>query len=108
MKRIRKSDPEPQALTDFKQRFQHAPAEQTWAKFKTQAQRRNNVKDQLRQDQRGLCCYCENTLIPEDESVEHFIARSAAPSRELDWANLLLLTSLWDRLHLFWCYRAKS
>ena len=44
----------------------------------------------MRQDQRGLCAYCENTLIPQDESVEHFIAKSAEHSRELVWANLLL------------------
>jgi|GEM_PF-2513177 len=90
MKRIRKSELEPPALTAYKDRFQHAPTQQTWAKFKTQALRRNNIKDQLRHDQRGLCCYCENTLLPDDESVEHFIARNVDHNLELEWSNFLL------------------
>jgi uncharacterized protein (TIGR02646 family) len=90
MKRICKTVREPQALAEYKQKFQLAPSEQTWSKFKKQAERRNSVKNELRRDQRGLCCYCENTLISADESVEHFIPRSADHSLELNWSNLLL------------------
>ena len=97
MKRIQKSLPEPLALTEYKQRFAQAPNSLTWSNFKSQAQRRNEVKDRLRHDQRGLCCYCENTFLPEDESVEHFISRTADHSLELDWTNLLLCCSGGER-----------
>ncbi len=90
MKRVLKAEEEPTALTEYKTRFDDAPAERTWSKFKKARERRDQVKKQLRTDQRGLCAYCENTLIPDDESVEHFVARSVDHGRELDWANLLL------------------
>jgi uncharacterized protein (TIGR02646 family) len=90
MKRVLKVQTEPQALTDYKRRFADAPAQLIWTKFKKQTARRESVKKQLRDDQRGLCAYCETALIPEDESVEHFVARDADHGRELDWSNLLL------------------
>lgn len=90
MKRVLKAHKEPSALSDYKARFVHAPAEHTWAKFKKATGRRERVKADLRRDQRGLCAYCENTLIPDDESVEHFVAREADHNLELDWTNLLL------------------
>jgi uncharacterized protein (TIGR02646 family) len=90
MKRVKKSEAEPVALLAYKQRFASAPNQLTWNNFKKQTNRREQVKAQLREDQRGLCAYCENTLIPEDESVEHFEPRDANHNRELDWSNLLL------------------
>ncbi len=93
MKHIRKSQPEPQELADYRARFAAAPKPPTWNDFKADPRRREPVKTRLRQDQRGLCAYCENTLIPQDESVEHFVAKSVDHSRELDWSNLLLCCS---------------
>lgn len=90
MKRVLKTQGEPAALADYKARFAAAPAEHTWSKFKRERERREQVKAQLRTDQRGLCAYCENALIPEDESVEHFVARYIDHLKELDWTNLLL------------------
>jgi len=90
MKRVLKAQQEPPELTTYRERFACAPAEQIWTKFKKAKERRERVKKQLRDDQRGLCAYCENALIPDDESVEHFVARDADHGRELDWANLLL------------------
>jgi uncharacterized protein (TIGR02646 family) len=90
MKRVLKTQQEPPALAEYKARFAQAPAERIWTKFKTATERREQVKAQLRNDQRGLCAYCENALIPKDESVEHFVARDADHGRELDWTNLLL------------------
>lgn len=97
MKRVLKSLTEPPSLAEYKQRFQKAPANWTWVQFKKQDARREEVKTQLRIDQRGLCAYCENSLIPEDESVEHFVARDADHSRELDWTNLLICCSGGER-----------
>ena len=90
MKRIRKSESEPQELAEYRKRFAKAPALQTWERFKKDRKRRDPVKQRLRQDQRGLCAYCENSLVPDDESVEHFRPKSANPALELDWPNLLL------------------
>ena len=77
-----KSEAEPASLTEYKQRFQKAQENWTWVQFKKQSARREDVKTQLRADQRGLCAYCENSLIAEDESVEHFVSRDADQSRE--------------------------
>ena len=90
MKHVRKSEPEPEELAKYRQRFAKAPALQTWEGFKKDGERRDAVKQRLRQDQRGLCAYCENSLVPDDESVEHFLPKSANPALELDWSNLLL------------------
>lgn len=97
MKRVLKSQAEPPSLTEYKQRFQKAPANWTWVQFKKQDARREGVKTQLRADQRGLCAYCENALIPQDESVEHFVARDTDHALELDWTNLLLCCSGGER-----------
>jgi uncharacterized protein (TIGR02646 family) len=90
MKRVRKSHSEPQELADYRVRFAAAPRPPTWKEFTADPRRREPVKKRLREDQRGLCAYCENRLVPEDESVEHFVPKSADHARELDWSNLLL------------------
>ena len=97
MKGVRKSANEPPELAEFRQRHEKAPALQTWKKFKTAKPRREAVKARLRNDQRGLCAYCEINLIPMDESVEHFVPRDTDHSRELDWTNLLLCCSGGER-----------
>jgi uncharacterized protein (TIGR02646 family) len=92
MKHIRKSQPEPAELANYRERFAAAPRPPTWSEFKADFRRREPVKARLRQDQRNLCAYYENSLIPQDESVEHFLAKSspAGRPRQLDWSNLLL------------------
>ena len=90
MKSIRKSQPEPVELADYRARFAAAPRPPSWSEFKADSRRREPVKARLRQDQRNLCAYCEKRLRPQDESVEHIVARSADHTRELDWSNLLL------------------
>jgi uncharacterized protein (TIGR02646 family) len=77
-------------LADYRARFANAPTPPGWNEFKRAPERREPVKARLREDQRGLCAYCENRLVPEDESVEHFVARASDHARELDWTNLLL------------------
>ena len=90
MKHVRKSHPEPEPLGEYRARFARAPKPPGWKDFTKDPRRREPVKARLRDDQRGLCAYCENRLTPEDESVEHFIPRSIAPESELEWTNLLL------------------
>jgi uncharacterized protein (TIGR02646 family) len=90
MKRIRKTYPEPTELADYRARFAAAPTPATWDGFKKSPERVGPVRARLREDQRELCAYCENRLVPPEESVEHFVARAVDPSRQLDWSNLLL------------------
>lgn len=90
MKKIQKSLPKPQALTDYLHQYEHAPTQWTWVKFKKNNARRDAVKQHLHRDQRGICAYCEINLIHHDETVEHFTPRWTANSAELDWDNLLL------------------
>ncbi len=61
-------------------------------------QRRNQVQDQLKSDQSGICAYCEIDLKEKDASgiadfrVEHFHPKSdhsTAHNWHLDWQNLL-------------------
>lgn len=53
------------------------------------------VKQALRgalvRDQGALCCYCEARVRPTAEgmNIEHWEPQSLAPSRQLDWKNLL-------------------
>lgn len=69
-----------------------------WSNFTKRPKRRNDVQQQLRQDQGGLCAYCEIDLKPADNTgdadfrVEHFHPksdRSTGHNWHLDWQNLL-------------------
>lgn len=90
MKRVSKSPLEPEELANYRARFASAPNPPGWNEFKRSPERREPIKARLRRDQRGLCCYCEHRLVPQDESVEHLVPKSADHARELDWTNLLL------------------
>jgi uncharacterized protein (TIGR02646 family) len=98
MKRVRKSPTEPQELADYRARFSRAPTPPTWNDFKTDPRRREPVKERLREDQRGLCAYCESVVAPGNELVEHFVPRSATRANELDWSNLFLCCAGGERL----------
>lgn len=91
MKRIRKSVEDPKALKVYKVRFANRPTPPTWNEFKKQPERVGPVKCILRNDQRGLCAYCEIRLAKGNESVEHIVTRDSDHDRELDWQNLLLI-----------------
>jgi len=90
LKRVRKSLPEPQELADFRQRFAAAPRSPTWREFAADPRRREPIRRRLREDQRGLCAYCESSISPGNECVEHFVAKSIDHARELDWSDLLV------------------
>lgn len=69
----------------------------TWDNFTDDSSRRDDVHKQLKQDQGGLCAYCEVDLKPAgigvaDFRVEHFHPKSDSNIENnwhLDWGNLL-------------------
>jgi len=89
VKRISKSADEPAELAAYRDRF--AKQRPLWNAFKKDSNRTGPVKDALRNDQRGLCAYCEVKLSPGNETVEHIVSRDKDHDRELDWQNLLLV-----------------
>ncbi|MBW3164597.1 retron Ec78 anti-phage system effector HNH endonuclease PtuB [Ferrimonas balearica] len=92
MKYILKGD-EPPLL----ERFRTKNPNYTWDQCKKNTKRRNQIQQTLREDQGGLCLYCEIDLIPAepdceaDFRVEHFHPKSDKSSGhnwDLDWSNL--------------------
>ena len=97
MKRVYKSPRTPERLRNYRKAF----PKETWEHFR----RRNRsgyreVKQQLLQDQHGLCAYCEISIkLAEDEEnvddfrVEHFLPKAETNFEKhnyhLDWQNLL-------------------
>ncbi|MBQ0107932.1 MAG: hypothetical protein KBS34_02215, partial [Phascolarctobacterium sp.] len=59
MKRVKKTQKEPEGLREFRERYPH----QTWTYF--HKHRRNayrEIKETIIRDQHGLCAYCETTI----------------------------------------------
>jgi len=44
----------------------------------------------LRQEQQGLCCYCESAVALGDSHIEHMEPRQENPARTYDYANLAI------------------
>lgn len=65
------------------------PANQAWRAFMG-SKCYTDLSNSLRQEQHGLCCYCELELIDGDEHIEHMEPRSRNPTRTYDYANLAL------------------
>ena len=97
MKKINKGE-EPQKLETYRT----ANPNGTWKQYRANNGRREQIQDQLRKDQGGLCAYCEidlrrldagsNSDDVEDFRVEHFHPKSDTASEHnwrLDWHNLL-------------------
>lgn len=70
----------------------------TWESFKLNTAAYNEVKESIKKDQRGICCYCEIDFMSEsvvpDFRVEHFYPKSLTPcpdgsNAHLSWENLL-------------------
>lgn len=47
------------------------------------------LKEQLRQEQKGLCCYCCQ-MLEEQVTIEHLKSRDKYPKLTFDYGNLLL------------------
>jgi uncharacterized protein (TIGR02646 family) len=64
---------------------------ETFGDFESGAAKRE-VANALANSQRGLCCYCEATLVSGDRQVEHVVPKSDplhGPARAVDATNML-------------------
>jgi uncharacterized protein (TIGR02646 family) len=90
VKHVDKSIPEPEGLRNY--RISN-PAS-TWEQFISEKRDcYKTLRKQLREDQSGLCAYCELCLIPENEQIAHFHPKSDTASPQnwaLEWNNLWL------------------
>lgn len=95
MRRINKKATPPAKLAEFVRARPHAD----WDEFRKKPGRYQQVVKQLKQDQQGLCAYCEIELreatgdgTVADMRVEHFHPQkphNPPPNWALDWQNLL-------------------
>ena len=97
MKRVYKSPATPECLRSYVKAF----PDETWEHFRRRNRRGyREVKQQLLQDQHGLCAYCEISIKlaefednVDDFRVEHFFPKVATQLEKhnyhLDWHNLL-------------------
>lgn len=73
---------EPNSLTQFRN------AGGTWDSFSL-SNGKEELKEQLLEEQKHLCAYCNGRIKFEDMKVEHWCSRSLCPdNRELDYSNL--------------------
>lgn len=94
MKRIAKG-PEPSGLASFRR----GRPDSTWRQFKkADKQRLRELQKTIREQQGGLCAYCEINFVPAgsrgvaDARIEHFHPKSdtrGGHNWHLDWTNLL-------------------
>ena len=94
MKKVRKGA-EPPRLDAYRQ----LRPTNTWEQCTKNKNRRDEIQQQLRGDQGGICAYCEVNLLPAvssnevaDFRVEHFHPKSdvsTVHNWHLDWNNLL-------------------
>lgn len=47
-----------------------------------------DVRKALRDEQRGICCYCNDRIDETTMKIEHRVAQAADDTRTLDWPNL--------------------
>ncbi|MCA9705815.1 MAG: TIGR02646 family protein [Myxococcales bacterium] len=82
MRAIRKGK-EPRAWTEFRAR--------PGASYSDVDAPKQELREALVREQGGLCCYCMTRIEakPEAMKIEHWAPQSLAPSRQLDYANLL-------------------
>lgn len=90
MKHVDKSIPEPEDLQNYRIK---SPAS-TWEQFRYESHDcYTALRDQLREDQGGLCAYCELSLTADNEQIAHFHPKSDTASAQnwaLAWDNLRL------------------
>ncbi len=92
---VRKGPP-PVALTSFRQTLDTSTDPPRRARYDGPAftEVKAAIRVALCEEQRHVCCYCTDriTLASDAMKVEHRVPQhgpNAAPSRDLDWANLL-------------------
>ena len=50
---------------------------------------KQELADQLRREQGGLCCYCEQRIAEKNSHIEHLRPRNTYPNDTFDYQNLL-------------------
>ena len=65
------------------------PGQQDWGVF-IGSQCHAQIDAELRQEQQGLCCYCESTAAPADSHIEHLEPRKNNAARTYDYTNLAI------------------
>lgn len=90
MKKCNKSNPEPECLSSFRTNNPTG----TWEQFRDGLPEcYSSIRISTRNDQGGLCAYCEIRLNPNNEQIAHFHPKSDTSTSHnwaLDWANLWL------------------
>lgn len=90
MKRCLKSQPEPEALADYRGGAPNG----SWEQFRQcDPEGYKAIRCAMRADQGGLCAYCEMRVEPDNEQVAHFHPKSDTSGPHnwaLDWGNLWL------------------
>src|SRR5205809_5226173 len=72
------------------------PHGQDWYTF-MRTQCHGDLRQNLRQEQKGLCCYCESEVEDGDGHVEHMEPRSRNQARTYDYSNLAISCNGGDR-----------
>lgn len=49
-----------------------------------------SLREQLFEEQNGLCCYCMKKITAGNSNIEHFLPQSIFPENEVDYYNLYL------------------
>jgi uncharacterized protein (TIGR02646 family) len=90
VKKCNKANPEPECLSNFRA----SNSTGTWEQFRdTKRECYSSIRTCTRNDQGGLCAYCEIRLVPVNEQIAHFHPKSDTATTHnwaLDWANLWL------------------
>ena len=50
----------------------------------------NELRKQLCEEQKGLCCYCMQRITKDNSNIEHFLPQSIFKENEVDYYNLYL------------------
>ncbi|MFR9545694.1 MAG: retron system putative HNH endonuclease [Rikenellaceae bacterium] len=57
---------------------------------KEQPEIKSQLKQQLIEEQKYICCYCEREVDVDISHIEHFEPQSIVPKRQLDYTNMLI------------------
>jgi uncharacterized protein (TIGR02646 family) len=85
MKRIVKPSMEPLFFTNWKKKYK-IKNNSPWEKLSGQTKRK--LLHLLIKEQGGICCYCEQRLVPEESHIEHLKSRHYFQNRTFDFYNL--------------------
>lgn len=90
---IKKTHPKP-SLTDWiKKSGRDFPAYESLQTANPKVdsyQAYTELRKQLYEEQRGLCCYCMQRITKDNSNIEHFLPQSIFKENEVDYYNLYL------------------